>query len=484
MGASATNVLTLRRDASVTDIGTGLLITCPIQKTELPSLTPGIRTAIEALAAGDVSELELASLVIAGDGEAALFKLHMLIRRLDLGGWLEHAVLVDGAALLRLRPVGSGGRPQHPAPGPDAPVKLSRFATLQAEDGQLVLRAPDSPFVAVLGAAAGPLLTALAGWTTPAALDTAVPALGADALNRALTLMANARVLAAGGPLDDPERTDPAVAGWATTDLWLHARSRGTRLSAGYGGTYALAGRSSPLPAARPAWPGRRIPLRAPDLDIIAKNDPTLTDALERRHSGRQHGAEPIHVDQLGELLYRVTRQRRVFTGGDGMELADRPYPSGGAVHELEIYPLITACSGAEPGLWHYHAADHALDRVAEQSALTDRIVAVAKSSALLPTAPQVVLVIAARFGRVQWKYETIAYALTLKHVGVLYQTVYLVATAMGLAVCGLGGGDATDFAAATGLDYHTEGSVGELVIGSAPDPATGDRDPVAGIQH
>jgi hypothetical protein len=52
----------------------------------------------------------------------------------------------------------------------------------------------------------------------------------------------------------------------------------------------------------------------------------------------------------------------------------------------------------------------------------------------------------------------------------VLYQTVYLIATAMGLSVCGLGGGDAEDFAAATVLDYHDEGSVGELVLGSAPD--------------
>src|SRR5882672_8074645 len=138
MGAST--VLTLRRDASVTDVGTGLLIKCPLQKTELPSPAPGLRAAIEDLAAGDVSELELAGLVTAGDGEAALFKLHMLIRRLDLGGWLEHAVLVDGVALLRLRPVGAGGRPQRPAPGPDEPVKLSRFATVQAEDGHLVLR--------------------------------------------------------------------------------------------------------------------------------------------------------------------------------------------------------------------------------------------------------------------------------------------------------------------------------------------------------
>jgi SagB-type dehydrogenase family enzyme len=65
------------------------------------------------------------------------------------------------------------------------------------------------------------------------------------------------------------------------------------------------------------------------------------------------------------------------------------------------------------------------------------------------------------------WKYDAIGYSLVLKHVGVLYQTIYLVATAMGLAVCGLGGADASDFAAASGLGFYTEGSVGELVIGT-----------------
>jgi SagB-type dehydrogenase family enzyme len=65
------------------------------------------------------------------------------------------------------------------------------------------------------------------------------------------------------------------------------------------------------------------------------------------------------------------------------------------------------------------------------------------------------------------YKYHAIGYSLILKHVGVLYQTLYLVGTAMGLAICGLGGGDASDFAAASGLEYHAEGSVGELIIGT-----------------
>jgi len=39
----------------------------------------------------------------------------------------------------------------------------------------------------------------------------------------------------------------------------------------------------------------------------------------------------------------------------------------------------------------------------------------------------------------------------------------------MDLAICGLGGGDADTFAAASGLDYLLEGTVGELVLGSRP---------------
>ena len=85
-------------------------------------------------------------------------------------------------------------------------------------------------------------------------------------------------------------------------------------------------------------------------------------------------------------------------------------------------------------------------------------------------------LVLAARFPRVAWKYESIAYALTLKHVGVLYQTMYLTATAMGLAPCAIGGGDADLFARAAGTDYYAESSVGEFLLGTLrPQPGRVD---------
>ena len=55
------------------------------------------------------------------------------------------------------------------------------------------------------------------------------------------------------------------------------------------------------------------------------------------------------------------------------------------------------------------------------------------------PAAPQILITIAARFGRVSWKYSSLAYALILKDVGVLTQTLYLMATDMGLGGCAIG---------------------------------------------
>ena len=75
-------------------------------------------------------------------------------------------------------------------------------------------------------------------------------------------------------------------------------------------------------------------------------------------------------------------------------------------------------------------------------------------------------MTIAARFGRVSWKYSAIAYSLILKHVGVLMQTFYLMATEMELGACAIGISDIDLFAKMTGIEFHVEGPVGQIAIG------------------
>ena len=148
------------------------------------------------------------------------------------------------------------------------------------------------------------------------------------------------------------------------------------------------------------------------------------------------------------------------------MPVSSRPYPAGGACYELELYPVANRCEGLERGMYHYDPLDHRLTRLGTRGREFAALVSYATVSAP-GSDPQVLIAIAARFARVSWKYDAIAYATTLKHVGVLQQAMYLVATAMGLGACALGSGDSDLFAQAAGVSCHAETSVGEFLLGS-----------------
>ena len=97
-------------------------------------------------------------------------------------------------------------------------------------------------------------------------------------------------------------------------------------------------------------------------------------------------------------------------------------------------------------------------------------------------------ITIAARFGRISWKYSSLAYALVLKDVGVLIQTFYLMATEMGLGGCAIGSTNIELFAKMTGLDFCVEGPVGQFALGRpAPERRAGVSLlslPVFGVQR
>ena len=98
-----------------------------------------------------------------------------------------------------------------------------------------------------------------------------------------------------------------------------------------------------------------------------------------------------------------------------------------------------------------------------------DRSSPCATTLASCSSGSEVLITLAARFGRMSWKYQGMAYAAILKHVGVMYQQLYLVATALGLAPCAIGAGNSDRFAAAAGTHYYEETSVGEFVLSGQP---------------
>jgi SagB-type dehydrogenase family enzyme len=228
-----------------------------------------------------------------------------------------------------------------------------------------------------------------------------------------------------------------------------------------------------PLPALQPKRSDDTVDLFRPDLERLLRDDPPFTRVLEERRSRRSPGTQPITVSELGELLFRSSRVRKVMPAA-AHEVSDRVYPGGGAVYELEIYPVVRSCEGLAPGLYRYDPGDHRLERLSGMSPEARELLESAGRTAGADP-PEILLVLAARFQRMTWKYRSMAYATILKDVGVLYQTICLVATAMGLAACALGGGDSDLFARAAGTRYTAETSVGELILnrGSLPPGAS-----------
>jgi SagB-type dehydrogenase family enzyme len=348
----------------------------------------------------------------------------------------------------------------------ESSVSLDRFAYLRrrSEIAGLCLESPLALHRAQLGQSIVPLIARIAA--APAAVAEIVD----ERERAALQLLAAAGLIHAGSRT---EVEDERLATWSFHDLLFHAYSRPGRRDDLFGAHFRHHDRIAAPPAVPPARTGRAVDLPRPAFAQVVASDRSMTEVIESRNSVREYGA-PLAVEQLAELLYRSARTRRVVTtpGPGSYDGADHPYPTGGLAGDLELYLCVARCAGLAPGIYHYESAAHRLRWINELETAAPLLAAAQAASAGI-VEPQVLVTITSRFARTAWKYEAIAYALTLKHVGVLLQTMYLVATSMGLAPCALGSGDADRSARAFGLDWLVESSVGELVLGSRVKPVT-----------
>jgi SagB-type dehydrogenase family enzyme len=256
---------------------------------------------------------------------------------------------------------------------------------------------------------------------------------------------------------------------WDFHDLLFHTRSTEGRHVNPLGGVHPYAGVISPLPAVRPPWPGKKIDLRKYSAAHPEAISP-VAKLLRERHSTRSFDdRRPITLAELSQFLDATTRV--LSSSNTRLDLDDgghtvRPYPSAGASYELELYLAVNLCDGLARGFYHYDAGTHVLVSIGVPTNELEALLAGAEYAMGSPAAPQILITIAARFGRISWKYSSIAYALILKDVGVLMQTLYLMATDMGLGGCAIGIANIDLFAKMTGVEFHVEGPVGQFAIG------------------
>jgi SagB-type dehydrogenase family enzyme len=426
--------------------------------------------------------LPLASLV---SGDRNLSKeIDRLVRRLARHGLVEYCLRRsrDGEDQVVIEPQVADYWPGTPQLGATDVLVLSRFAYLRRRGNDMVL---ESPRAGALFRICDPkIVAALATLSLPQQIKQLRRRDDFPGIEL-LALLMDCRILfkidaASGAGLRSAEGDSNLVL-WDFHDLLFHARSMEGRHANPSGGFYQYADVMAPLPAVRPPWPGQKIDLH----EISAKDSEAISPTaklLRQRHSTRSFDdGRPITLAEVARFLDGTARVLSTWSGRDlgdaGPVVAHtvRPYPSAGASYELELYLGVNRCEGLAQGFYHYDAGGHALVPIDVRPHELEALLAGAQFAMGAPAAPQILITIAARFGRLAWKYSSIAYALVLKDAGVLLQTLYMMATDMGLGGCAIGSANIELFAKMTGIEFHIEGPVGQFAVGSGTSPDHGN---------
>jgi SagB-type dehydrogenase family enzyme len=395
-----------------------------------------------------------------------------LVRRLARHGLLEYRLgrSHTGDDLAVIEPQVPDYWPQAPQLGNADALVLSRFAYMRRRGNEMVLESPRAG--ALFKICDLKIATAIAMLSTPQQIKQLrrqedFP--GVELLALLLDCQILFKISAAGESGLRLTEGDHSLVLWDFHDLLFHARSTEGRHANPLGGVYPYVGDIAPPPTVRPSWPGRKI-----DLGKFSAAQPMTTSPvaklLHKRHSTRSFDdRRPITLAELSRFLdwtARVLSRSNATPDLDDGGHTVRPYPSAGAAYELELYLAVKLCDGLACGFYHYDADAHALAPIGVPANDLEALLAGAEYAMGAPAAPQILITIAARFGRMSWKYSSIAYALILKDVGVLTQTLYLIATDMELGGCAIGIANIDLFARLTGLKFHVEGPVGQFAIG------------------
>ncbi|MDP2585843.1 MAG: SagB/ThcOx family dehydrogenase [Candidatus Levybacteria bacterium] len=182
---------------------------------------------------------------------------------------------------------------------------------------------------------------------------------------------------------------------------------------------------------------------------------------LYERRSTRDYKSKLLTIKELSTLLYFTSGVKPLIN--NNWDSSKRFYPSGGGRFPLETYIVLYNNTELKAGIYHYNVRHHSLEILKEGNYLKELQECLAPL--WLPDANMAILNTAV-FGRNQVKYGDRGYRFILNEAGHLAQNIYLIASALGLGCCALGGYIDSSINDLLDIDGINESAIYATVVG------------------
>jgi SagB-type dehydrogenase family enzyme len=154
---------------------------------------------------------------------------------------------------------------------------------------------------------------------------------------------------------------------------------------------------------------------------------------LHARRTQRKFSEEQAPLDSISKLLQTTWGVQGYVESKYFGLLPLKTSPSAGARNPIEVYLMALKVKGLNPGLYHYDARGHALDKLSSEA--TPQMARAYCADQPYAARSAALFIMTGVFARTMWKYHhPRAYRVVLLDAGHLGQTFCLTATRMGLA--------------------------------------------------
>lgn len=210
--------------------------------------------------------------------------------------------------------------------------------------------------------------------------------------------------------------------------------------------------------------PDVRLP---PDDATIAM---PLRSALRQRRSHHSVAPTVLTLGTVSTLLGMSYGSHRSATAYGYRHYPLSIAPSAGGLQPINLYVVAQNIEDVPPGAYYFHPYDRTLNAVHRNPVrpLLERCLEQPEFATWPAT-----LVLTCSLRRVFWKYPLRHYRTVHVDAGIVAQNIYLVATALGLAVCAIAGFRDREARDLLAIDDAAEFVALLVAVGNAPDSTT-----------